>query len=795
VTGIHSSSRIGSCSRLVATLVLLLTPGLYAMAGEIMAKAAVATTGIPSTGVSVDNKTDPALRYLAGILDPSRTPDTRGAVTGGLSGLLTERRPFFPLFSGTEGGQPEVQVFVRLADPAAAPLIERLGGRVLGHVGDILTVRIPVRQVQMVAALPEVHSVQISGTARPALDLSRTEAGVDIVHAGGGGLDRAYTGAGVIVGIFDSGVDWSHPDFYAAVNNTRIRFLFDYSSGTDGREWTKAQIDGGFCEAIDGRDGRGHGTHVAGTAAGGGLARSGYIGMAPGADIIAVKGSREINSGGGFGDVDIVNGVQYIFTKAATLNEPAVVNLSLGGHFGAHDGTSLLDQSISGLVGPGKIVVASAGNEGSAYIHAGYPVQAGTGYSDALETMISPDPGSTQIVADLWYPGSPSSVSVGIAAYLPGNYAAPLAVTAVVAPGQVIEGVNLQSGGTTLGFVTIDARTLADPNNGSRRVFFLLEDRGSGNLTGVEWSVYTFGSGTIDMWAVTGGRFTPNGALPAYFRQGDNLKSVGSPATARGVISVASYVSKNSWIDIDDTSRVQPGNPVIGEISTFSSHGPSRDGRILPLIAAPGEAILSALSSSVAIGTDVPRSDVLQGGLLQKMQGTSMASPHVTGAVALMLERNRYLTPENVADILRFSALPVGASPNTTWGAGKMRAAAAMLATPPALDCATLARLYGIDCDGTVPARSKLLPAYPNPFNPATTLAFQTARSGRVELAVYDLLGRMVRILADDVMSAGYHSTLWNGDTDGGTMAGSGVYMVRLRTPESSSVQRIVLLK
>lgn len=795
MTGLHCTNRIGLLSWIFASLLALILPGAPATAGETTGKRTVATIGTPVAAAGDENKTDPALRYLAGMADPAHMAGDGGSSMLPHSSPVNGQRPFFPLLPGVQADQPEVQVFVRIADAAVLPAIERLGGRLLCRAGEIATIRIPLHQAEAIAALPGVHSVQLSGTAKPALDLSRIETGVNIVQAGGGGLDRAYTGAGVVVGVFDSGIDWAHPDFSTSPNHSRIRFLYDYSNGTNGREWTKAEIDGGFCNAIDGRDGRGHGTHVAGTAAGGGQAQSGYIGMAPGADIIAVKGSREQNSGGGFSDADIVAGTQYIFNKASSLNEPAVVNLSLGGHFGAHDGTSLLDQSIAALVGPGHIVVAAAGNEGSAYIHAGYAVQAGTGYSDALETMITADPGASQIIADLWYPGSPSSVSVGIAAYLPGNYGTPLAVTTPVAPGQVIQNINMESSGISLGSVTIDARTLADPNNGLHRVFFLIDDHGTGNLASVEWSVYTFGSGTFDMWAVTGGRFAPNAALPAYFRQGDNVKSVGSPATAPNVISVASYVSKNSWVDIDDTTRMQPGNPVIGEISSFSSRGPSRDGRILPVIAAPGEAILSALSSAVAIGTDVPRSDVLQGGLLQKLQGTSMASPHVAGVVALMLERNRYLTPENVAGLLRSTALPVGTSPNSTWGAGKMRAAAAVLATPPGIDCATLARMYGIDCDGTLPAQSKLLPAYPNPFNPATTIAFQMARSGRAELAVYDLLGRKVRVLVDDLLPAGYHNTIWDGDTEGGGTAGSGVYLVRLRTPEAASVQRIVLVK
>jgi minor extracellular serine protease Vpr len=118
-----------------------------------------------------------------------------------------------------------------------------------------------------------------------------------------------------------------------------------------GTEYTKAQLDANQCLQIDGDDGHGHGTHVAGTAAGNGGALTNYIGMAPESDILFVKGFR---SGPGFANTDIVDGCNYMFQRAQQIGKPAVINLSLGGHFGPHDGSSLYEQALSNMTGNGK---------------------------------------------------------------------------------------------------------------------------------------------------------------------------------------------------------------------------------------------------------------------------------------------------------------------------------------------------------------------------------------------------------------------------------------------------------
>ncbi|HET6271403.1 MAG TPA: S8 family serine peptidase [Bacteroidota bacterium] len=746
--------------------------------------------GTPVDGTPVDNKIDPGLRFMisryeAVMNDAGNSPINQAAYSALFDGSL-----HFKLQENEALGQPTAPVFLKLQDPSATIELERLGVRIRTRVEDIFVADVPITSVYSVASLPYLHSMTISGQSAPLLNLSRTETRVDQVHAGGGGLDRVYRGSGVLVGVVDSGIDWAHPDFSTATNNTRIQWILDYgNAGQSGQptEWTKAQIDAGQCTELDGEGSGGHGTHVTGIAAGGGRRNTAYVGMAPGSDIVFVKGIRDPNSNGGFQDADVIAGVQFIFNKAASIGKPAVANLSLGGQFGPHDGTSLYEQALSKMVKPGNIIVAAAGNEGASSIHTSFTAQ-GTSYATAPEVLWEMPQNTTLSAADMWYPGT-ATMSVGIGVYaVNGGQLQYLANTNPVTPGNRIENVQVtDQGGTVLGTVTVDATTAQDPNNGARNVLFVVQ---GSTISQYVWTVYAFGSGTLDAWVITGGRFVPPvGGLPPLYKFGDNDKSVGTPGTSKKVVCVGAYVSKNAWVDVNNVPQVQPGAPVIGNLSSFSSHGPSRDGRTKPDFVAPGEAIISALSS----GYTAPPEVVLQGGGLQKQQGTSQASPHVAGIVALLLERNKYLTYENVVSLLGTTATPAG-TPNT-YGAGKVNALNALIATPPAVDCVTLAKMTGFDCNGNRVLAYELLEAYPNPFNPATTIGFRLANPEQVTLAVYDMLGRQVRVLSSDLLGEGLHNVVWDGRSDDGSVVASGVYFSRLATPTFTATNRLVLLK
>jgi len=661
--------------------------------------------------------------------------------------------------------------------------IEDAGGFVTNTIGDILVASLPLESVESLAAKKHVQHIELNKINKSKLNQSHVEIGANLVHTGNG-TPVPYTGTGVVLGAIDSGLDFSHPDFTTGGGIMRVKYLWDVSGQGNppagynyGTEWTQTQMANGSATQIDGNGGGGHGTHVVGIAAGNNAAVSGYVGTAPEADIVFVKGIRDHNSSGGFTDGDVVNGVSYIFSKAAQMGQPAVVNLSLGGHYGPHDGTSLYEQALDGLTGPGKIIVAAGGNEGGSLRHVTYAAQSGSSYNDALETVWVADGSSPVSLVDMWY--NTGSISVGLAAY--DQYGSLLGFTNPVAPGQTANNINFDPGtGTgTLGIVSIDASVTSDPQNGASRVQVLIDsENGTWPITQVFWSLYTFGSGSLDAWVVVGGRFTTDSN--SWFRPGDSETLIGIPGTANEIITVGSYVTKNQWVDLNGNVQTQPGNPTIGQISSFSSVGPTRDNRLKPEITAPGEAILAAVSTHLTLGVGVQVENVHQSGWLQKQQGTSMAAPHVAGVIALMLERNPNLDVATIKSILTNTARPVG-SPNTTWGHGKI----------DALD-AVNGVLTSIDDDQPVNAITEfeLEQNYPNPFNPSTTISYKLPESSDVTLTVYNMLGQTVSVLVNETQPAGSYSTNFEAN-----QLPSGIYYYRLEAGGTSNVRKMMLLK
>ncbi len=214
-------------------------------------------------------------------------------------------------------------------------------------------------------------------------------------------------GRGVLLAVLDSGITWDLEVFRKTDGSTRIRYLWDQTvtweqmvtqnqivpERTDdvrygklpdgfslGTEYTAEEINAALqMSALDryrllpSRDLSGHGTAVAGIAAGK-SADGLYTGAAPEAELIVVKLGLPENSGGveeGFPrTTEILRGVTYALRKAGQLNMPLVINLSFGNSYGSHDGSSLLERFLDNASEIGKTVICvGSGNEGAARGH------------------------------------------------------------------------------------------------------------------------------------------------------------------------------------------------------------------------------------------------------------------------------------------------------------------------------------------------------------------------------------------------------------------------------------------
>ncbi|HEX7880423.1 MAG TPA: S8 family serine peptidase [Candidatus Eisenbacteria bacterium] len=557
--------------------------------------------------------------------------------------------------------------------PATDSELEALGAIIGSRLPNgVRTVRMPVARLDDLRALPSLTRLVASRPVRMLNDSS-----VPLTLATPNYWTSAppnFTGSAgtnVIVGIVDSGIDWSHDDFKNPDGTTRILNIWDQNiAGVNpagfayGNECTQAQINAGTCSETDAV---GHGTHVAGSAAGDGSATGNgqpanrFIGMAPRANIIVVATNF---SGNG-----VVDGVNYIFQKAAALGRPAVVNLSLGSQYGAHDGTEGLDTALSALTGPGKIIVASAGNEGGSSRHAEQlvppgPAQTITFNVPAYAAAVGAN--NDYVILDCYYNGS-ANMSVTVTS--PGP-------TPVVL-GPITKGTNGGSGASLAG--TIYAENGFTPSaSGATNILIQVFDSNSARTPRVGvWTVTltpvaTVASTECDLWLADFHLGTA-GVAATFTSDVENAELVGTPGTGNSIISVAAFTSKQFWPSIDTNSYSFVGSTPAGPIAGFSSPGPRRDGAQKPDIAAPGTAIVSSRSTATA---GIPNALINPDGVHWTQQGTSMSSPHVTGAVALYLADSPTMTPAQARTRLAADALVdgnTGAVPNATWGAGKLR--------------------------------------------------------------------------------------------------------------------------
>lgn len=231
-----------------------------------------------------------------------------------------------------------------------------------------------------------------------------------------------------------------------------------------------------------------------------------------------------------------------------------------------------------------------------------------------------------------------------------------------------------------------------------------------------------------------------------------------APADAEGVISVGA-------VDAD------------GERVFFSSIGPTYDGRLKPDVMAMGERVYAVEPKSIeAYG----RND-----------GTSFSTPLVSGVAALLLEAHPHWTPETVLRVLRRTSSQA-AAPDTLVGFGIVRALDAYRNEPS--DAITGP---GAEPGPPTPGdfTTALHPNAPNPFDGSTRIRFELAEPARVSIAIYDLLGRKVRVLGDESLGPGEHVRTWNGLDDGGRPVPSGVYFCRLSAGDYVDVEKMLLLR
>lgn len=596
-------------------------------------------------------------------------------------------------------GTTMVGVLVRVTGIAAIDELRAMGARIGGVAGDVVSIRIPVDALEALDGSSAIRSAQAARvlTLAPQTDTSMIAIHADALRSHGSEGWSGTTGTGTLIGIYDTGLDVRHGDFIDAAGNTRVVAVwdqtvdgnapigFDYGFLCD-RARVQQRITGSAA-ACPMLDLAGHGTHVTGIAAGnGGSGRVDLGGVAPQAELVVVKGGNGV-----FSESMIIDGLVWLRDQAQALGRPMVVNLSLSGQAGPHDGSRLFERAVDNLSGPGFIIVTVSSNDGQnmntvpalgtpQYFHARGMAGAGvTRFTvDVSPYSAFPQCDFNSLVMSLWYEVADS---VEVTIVRPGGSRASARAGTTTTQNH--------ADGRVLVFNAADG---PDPENGDAEVGIVIDACDESGLPAAgTWAIElqpqtpTPSGEPIDLWLYT--RFVGTGAV--FGRDGfDNRVIVGSPGTAERAITVGAFVSRLCWVTVDALAVCYTQRESIGDLARFSAAGPTRDGRLKPEITAPGLAVAAASSRTAS----VPFLRVYEDGRHSVFEGTSMAAPHVAGTVALLLQLDPTLGPEEARALLatsastdRFTDQRYGVSPEAApsdwWGHGKLDACAAVLAT------------------------------------------------------------------------------------------------------------------
>jgi subtilisin family serine protease len=543
-------------------------------------------------------------------------------------------------------------------------------------------------------------------------------------------LPKAYDGDSILMGIIDTGIDFNHPDFKNANGKTRIQYIWDQkqSSGSSvpspfnyGIEWRKGQIDSGLCNHSDIAY-YGHGTHVAGIAAGNGKASNSHEGCASAADIVVV--GIDFNNAG----PTIADAVQYIVSKATAAGKPFVINASLGDYYGSHDATDLEAKLIENMIAdiPGRAMVAACGNAGNFKFHVKTQPNGDTLFSWIRNSNNQYSYwcyGDTLQVKNLKFSVGANRFNfsdVGKTSFKNYDYAL-----------QVTKNDTLYRNGNRIGIIRSSA---AINPYGIYELFIKIEP----DSTGMYWRIETTGNGVHDAWNfdfISSGLPGPvlHPRIAKYAMPNVESTMVSSFQCSDEVITVANYNNLTCYYDVNGVLRYT--GEIGGELAQNSSKGPTRDGRYKPDVTATGHGVLSALPLSIisSLLVNTP-SVVAQGSMHVLSGGSSAASPVVAGLAALYLQRHPTATNKQVRDAIRFCAYSDDQTsynlPDFHWGFGKLDGKATMTCGENTTN--------GFNQHFS----EKLLSVFPNPFHDQLHIDFKKPVKARIQL--YGSDGRLL---------------------------------------------------
>ena len=583
--------------------------------------------------------------------------------------------------------------FVRI-DGNSAEVLRLYGCKELARVGDISIAAIPLSSLGALSCGRQVKRIETGRRCSIQMDTTRLVVNAEKVYTGEG-LSQSYTGRGVVVGVQDIGFDLTHPNFYSAdMSKYRIKALWDQLSRDTigstlyvGRDYVGREALLELKHPIDGET-QTHGTHTAGIAAGSGAEGNGaispYRGMACDADLVLVDNAADNASlidpkdYYKFTYATDALGFKYIFDYAERMHQPCVINFSEGSSQDFHGYDQLYYELLAKLIGPGRIIVSSAGNDGArnSYIHKSIGKERAGAFIMGNEKRFSCTAKSKQ------------TFTFRVSVY--DNVASPQIVdisTVNVCNAQD----SLLTDSLLVGGKKYKWRVLAYPNSydTSETAYDFQLSSPSKLGDSPQVSLQVMGrDADIELYRMSGYMFPHS--LDPVLDAGDCRYTIFSPSSSPDVICVGSTSYRTQFVNYLGEKKVYDSGQK-GIRSSFSAMGPTLDGRIKPDVMAPGQNIISSYSTffinnpknvNASVKSDV-RHFEYNGRIYawNANAGTSMSAPVVTGAIALWLQADPTLTPADCLEIFAKTCTHYDASlsyPNNLYGYGQIDVAAGL---------------------------------------------------------------------------------------------------------------------